>query len=494
LTSPARFRLGLAAVALVAAAVWFLVLGPPPAPGFIRDEASISYNAYTISQNLHDQLGGALPLYLKSFGDYKSPFFVYVLAAVFRVTGPSRHVALDTAAVLVFAAIALIGLLAWRRTRSLFVVCGTVVLGALTPWLYELGGTAYETIIEPLSLVLVLLAVDWAYRSQHRSLARAVPVALALAAVAYSYAAGRLLAPLLAVALLVFVVRDRARWRWVLETWGVFLLTLVPLIAYTFRHPGALSARYESTTFITPGMSPWTIVQDFATHYIRDADLGHWMVSGDPRPYIHVHGAAQLYITTVVIALVGVAVVLRKQRADRFWWFILAALILSPVPAALTADRDYSLRLLPIPVLLIVLGIPALDLLRRSAARDWPPRLLAAALVLVVAAQFWQWRHNYDVNNPGRATLFEAGVAPLLERAFAGGQTVSIDHDDAYAQAQALWYAVTHHLVADRVNILPDGGAPPNGSMVFGRLQACDYTCIRLAQADTYWIARAHTG
>lgn len=80
---------GLAVLVLAGAAAWFLVLGPPPAPGFIRDGASISYNAYTISQNLHNQNGGVLPLYLKSFGDYKSPFFVYVLAAVFRVTGPT---------------------------------------------------------------------------------------------------------------------------------------------------------------------------------------------------------------------------------------------------------------------------------------------------------------------------------------------------------------------------------------------------------------------
>lgn len=166
-----------------------------------------------------------------------------------------------------------------------------------------------------------------------------MPVALALAAVAYSYAAGRVMAPLLALALLVFVVRDRTRWRWLLETWGVFVLTLVPLIAYTCIHPGALSARYESTTFITPGMSTWTIVWDFLVHYVHVGDLGHWMLSGDPRPYIHVSNAAQLYIATVALAVVGIVVVLRRARADRFWWFVLIGLILSPIPDALTADR-----------------------------------------------------------------------------------------------------------------------------------------------------------
>jgi hypothetical protein len=480
----------------VGAAAWFLVLGPPPAPGFIRDEASISYNAYAISQNLHDQWGGVLPLYLKSFDDYKSPFFVYVLAAVFRITGPSRHVALDTAAVLVFAAVALLGWLAWRRTRSLFVTCCTVVLGALTPWLYELGRTAYETIIEPLALVLVLLAVDWAYRSTRSSLVRALPVALALAAVAYSYAAGRLMAPLLALALLVFVVGDRARWRWLLETWGLFVLTLAPLIAYTFIHPGALSARYQSTTFITHGMSMPTIVGDFLVHYVQDGDPVHWMLRGDPRPYIHVYGAPQLYITTVALAVVGVLMIWKRERLDRFWWFVGIALLLSPIPAALTADRYYSLRLLPIPVLLIALGIPALDLIRRSGLREWPPRLLAAALVVIVAAQFIEWRHNYYDRNAGRAVVFEAGVPHLLKQAFdTPEQHLYIDHDDVYAQTQALWYAVTHGIPARKVKILPDGGTPPeNNAMVFGRLQACNFTCVRFAQAETYWDARAKLG
>src|ERR1700744_4373708 len=99
----------LAPIAVLAGdGLWFFVLGPPPAPGFIRDEASIAYNAFTLSQNLHDQNGGLLPLYIKSFGDYKSPLFPYLLAVVFRFTGPSRHAALDTAAAFVFIAILLL--------------------------------------------------------------------------------------------------------------------------------------------------------------------------------------------------------------------------------------------------------------------------------------------------------------------------------------------------------------------------------------------------
>src|SRR5207249_1354386 len=76
----------LAVAAVAGVAAFQLWISPSNPPGFIRDEASLAYNAYTISQDLRDQDGGLLPLYFTSFDDYKSPVFVYALAAVFRVT------------------------------------------------------------------------------------------------------------------------------------------------------------------------------------------------------------------------------------------------------------------------------------------------------------------------------------------------------------------------------------------------------------------------
>jgi hypothetical protein len=465
---------------LVAAALWFLTWGPPPAPGFIRDEASIAYNAYTLSQNLHDQNGGFLPLYIKSFGDYKSPLFPYLLALVFRFTGPSRHAALDTSAVFVLAAIVLLGALAWRRTRSLFVVCATVAIGVITPWLYELGRTSYETIIEPLAIVLVLLAVDWAYRSRRRAVERAVPVGLALGAVTYSYAGGRIMAPLLGVALLAFYRRDR---RWVLESWGVWVLTLVPVFVYSVVHGGALGNRFGSTTYLRHGMSPGTIVYDFFRNYVTDANLEHWATSGDPTPYIHVHGAATLYAATIALAVVGVVVSWRSHRSDRFWWFVVAALVLSPIPGAITDQRHYALRLLAIPLLLLTLSFPALELMRR----DRVMQATGVALAVLVGVQFWQWRDNYYVNNNGRTVLFEGHLPPLLHRAFADGRTVYVSPGDVYAQTHALWYAVSNGLSKSRVS----EAAPPKGAYEFGRFSTCRGACTRLGEADTYWLARA---
>src|ERR1044072_5784588 len=66
---------------------------PSNPPGFYIDESSIAYNAHAVSRTGADEYGVAWPLYFRAFGDYKNPVYVYLLAAVFRVTGPSVEAA-----------------------------------------------------------------------------------------------------------------------------------------------------------------------------------------------------------------------------------------------------------------------------------------------------------------------------------------------------------------------------------------------------------------
>jgi hypothetical protein len=111
------------------------------------------------------------------------------------------------------------------------------------------------------------------------------------------------------------------------------------------------------------------------------------------------------------------------------------------------------------------------------------PRVALAVLAAGVVTQVVWFEHWFGVNGPNRTLFFEAEVPALVQQAFANGATVYIDYDDRYAQTQAEWYVVSHHLPRERV--------PPPQSIVLGRFQECDYTCTRLAEADTYWIARS---
>src|SRR5215204_3433171 len=99
-----------AAVCVLAFALYAAdVPGNPP--GFYIDESSIAYNALTVAQSGRDEHGEAWPLYFRAFGDYKNPTYVYLLAAVFKMSGPSIMVARLLSAALGALAAVLLGLL-----------------------------------------------------------------------------------------------------------------------------------------------------------------------------------------------------------------------------------------------------------------------------------------------------------------------------------------------------------------------------------------------
>jgi len=479
--------LGLSGVLAVAA--FHLWITPTNPPGYHRDEAALSYNAYSISTSLRDEDGGLLPLFFRSFDDYKSPLYPYLLAGVFRVTGPDAQVARGLSATLVLAAVLLLGLLAKRLTRSNLVAFVVVVLAGMTPWLFEMGRVAFEVSTQPLLLTLLLLALERSWRNGRWRVGEGVVVGCALGLLVYSYTGSRLLGPLLAAALGVFAGRDR--WRWLVGAWGTFVLSLLPLGLYALRHPGTVTSRYEATTIVEEGTSPPASALQALSNYVHDLNLWHWATSGDPAPYIHVYGYGSVFAGVVALAIAGATLVLLRMRHDLWWRYVLVGTLLTPIPAALTVDRFNAIRLAGLPVFLLVLAIPALDALFALARRRWAARLVVGLLALSVAVQFGQFLDQYRYRGPARTVLFDAGVGPLVEEGFEGGRTLYIDYDDRGAQAQALWHAAEAGLPRSRVVILPDGGIPPPGSIVFARFQECDYVCEKFASWEDYWLARA---
>ena len=475
---------------VLAVSAFQLWIDPSNPPGYHRDEASISYNAYSISRTLHDEDGNLLPLFFRSFGDYKSPLYPYLLAAVFRVTGPSQEVARGVSAVLVLAAVLLLGVLARRVTGDDAVAVVVVLLAGLTPWLFELGRLAIEASTQPLVVTGLLLVLHRTWRRGRWRVGEGAGAGALLAALTYSYTGSRLLGPLLALALVVLA--GRGRMRWLAAAWATFAALLVPLAVYGLRHPGTLTARYQQTTIARNGLAGPRLVVQAISNWLHDANPWHWATSGDPAPYIHVGGSyGSLFAAVVALALAGLVLVFLHERDNLWWRYVVLCLLLAPVPAALTVDRYNAIRLAALPVFVLVLAMPALARLSAAARRGWAGRVLAAVLVAAVGFQFAQFLDAYRTNGPGRVVLFDAGVTALLAGPFASGSMIYIDYDDRDAQAEALWHAVADGLPRSRVSILPDGGIPPRGSIVFGRFQACDYVCVKTATWETYWVARA---
>jgi Dolichyl-phosphate-mannose-protein mannosyltransferase len=479
--------LGLGAIlAVVAFQLWITPSNPP---GYHRDEAALSLNAYTLSTSLRDEDGARLPLFFRSFDDYKSPVYPYLLAGVFRVTGPSQTVARGLSAVLVLAAVLLLGVLARRLHGSWLVAALVVVLAGFTPWLFELGRMAIEATTQPLFVVLLLLVLERVTRLQRYDVLPGVAAGVLLGLVTYSYTGSRLLGPLFAAALIVFA--GRARWRFVLAAWATFAAALLPLGIYSLRHPGNLTARYEATTIARDGRSGVAVVGEAIGNWFKDINPWHWSTAGDPAPYIHNGGYGALFGAVVLLALAGIVLVLVRERHDPFWRYVLLATLLVPVPAALTVDRYNAIRLATLPVFALVLAVPALAALVAAVRTSWAARVAASVLAVVVVAQFVQFLDSYRTRGPARIVLFDAGVKPLLEGPLASGEPIYVDFDDRGAQVQVRWRAAVAGVPQSRITILPDGGIPPPGSLVFLRFQDCDFPCEEVTSWEDYRLMRA---
>ena len=341
-------------------------------PAFFVDEASIAYNAHTISQSGVDEYGQAFPLYFRAFGEYKNPVYIYVLAALFRFTGPSVFVARMLSAVVGLVAAFLLGLLAARIARRRWAGLLVFVVVLLTPWLFEISRLVFEVSIFPALLSGFLLLLYEASRREQWSWRIAAGLGVLLGLMVYSYSIGRLLAPLFALGLAFFLTRRR--WRGVVLAWVVFGVMLLPLAVFTVRNPGALSERYKFVTYVKPGDTHTQIALRFVQNYVGDFSPRSWLIKGDPEPRHHLPGMGSLLVGMVILAALGFVVILLRHRREAWWRFVVYGLVVSPIPASFTLDHFHTLRLIALPVFLFVLTAPAIEFLvledRATTARQ----------------------------------------------------------------------------------------------------------------------------
>ena len=310
-----------------------------------------------------------------------------------------------------------------------------------------------------------------------------------IAFVTYSYTGSRLLGPLLAAALVVFA--GKGRWRFVVSAWLTVLVALLPIGVYAIRHPGALTARYDATTIARDGLSGPRLFLEAIGNWLRDIDPWHWATAGDPAPYIHNGGYGAFFGSIAILAVAGAVLVLLRERADRWWRFVLLATLLVPIPAALTVDRYNAIRLAALPVFFLVLAIPAIDALTSAARRSWPARGALAILALVMCVQFVQFLDVYRTRGPGAARALRR-----RRRASPRG-ALRVRKDDLRRLRRSRRSSAGSlarrgaRLAQSRIAILPDGGVPPPGSIVFLRFQDCDFVCEEVARWEEYRLTRA---
>jgi 4-amino-4-deoxy-L-arabinose transferase-like glycosyltransferase len=472
-----RRRAALLLGGIVAALAFYLASIFTTRSAFFIDEASIAYNAYKIAHTGADEYGARWPLYFRAFGEYKNPIYIYLLAALYKVFGPGELLARMLSAALGFVAAALLGLLSARVTKQRLTGIIIMVIALLTPWLFEVSRLVFEVALFPLLLTLFLLALQrvhvhtsarWPWRD-------ILWLSLTLALLTYSYSIGRLFAPLLAAGLLLFANRERLIS--VLQTWLCYAALLTPLFIFQWRHPEALGGRFSQLTYITPTSGWFEIGVEFVKHYLSNLNPLSLLLYGDPNLLHHIPGMGSLLAAPFLLAVCGVALVIRRQFQDPWRRFALYGLIVSPLPASLTNDELHTLRLIPLPIFMLLFTAHALAWLLESG-QSLLRRQAAVALLFITALQaaFFQWQY-YE---KGQRRIIDYGYKQVFEAALGAPNRplcVVAEGPANFGYIQAYWNAAVRGIDTSQIVRLSDVDLAPSNSVVIGEISS--YRCAR---------------
>ena len=476
------FRLAVAAALIGVAAVYLVSLGGIP-PGPYNDEASIGYNAWTIAHYGVDQYGNHVPLFFVDFGDYKGPIATYLTVPFVWLFGLTLGAVRAPSVLAGIAVVVVASLLAYRLTRSRGVALATLVLTALQPWLFLQSHTTMEGNV---LLMLSVMVACWCAAEaivRERSGRWWTLAGVALGIGVLSYVIGRLLSLLLASALVATCHRFGRR---------SMLRLLVPLaaayavlLAAALASPAVLFARFQAAGLLSDHPSLLTAAGRFAGNYIAYFNPMFLIVNGDGNARQTTGVGGVILAATLPLIIAGAVRVAMRWR-EPFARFVILGVVLSPVPAALTAQAPHALRgagLFPFLVILMIDGLAWVGSLLRT--QRVIAGLLTGAVALSATPYFLDVFTDYSAR---AATAFEAGEDQAIAAAYHEAQGHSLYLSTSLGQpAIHLMFAVAApppqetflaehrvHVVSDRaeldtagagdVLVLGPADQPPPGS------------------------------
>ncbi len=355
-------------IVLIGTSLRFYRLGINP-PSLTWDEASLGYNAYSILKTGADEYGVKFPLSIRSFDDYKPPFYVYLTVPSVALFGLNEFaVRLPAAIIGILSVIAIYFLVKellrkWNRNKEPIALVSAFFL-AISPWHLQFSRAAFEGNIGLFFFITGLLFFLKALRNGNFLYLSIILFLLSL----YSYHSFRLFVPLFLLALLVIF------WRGVLNFKKQAIISMLILFFFSFPiwnsflgiGPGtgarlSMVTIFSDPTVINPSIEridydrfnndllgsilhnrrivySLAIAKGYLNHFNPDFLFLH----GDGGVQHHAVDMGMLYLWDIPFILAGVYYLLRKN--NRFILVIFMSFLLAPVAASITTGTPHPVR------------------------------------------------------------------------------------------------------------------------------------------------------
>ena len=367
----------LSLITLLGLFVRFYRLGEIPA-GLYLDEAAQGYNAYSILRTGRDEFGKFLPIVFRSFADFKTPIYIYLIVPLIPIFGltsftvrfPSFFFSVLTLP-LIFLIIRQLSPKKIPNTR--YCLLATLML-AISPWHTLFGRTNFECNV---ALFFLLIAVYFFY------LALKKPYLLIISAFFFAitipaYHSQRVIVPLTLI--LLFIRHHRTllsrTHRWYSKKGFVIGVVLSLPTLSIISTPGFLARAATLNIFTqTPsGYLAWyhgplsslinahwyLTIKEFFSLYFSYFSPRNIFQLGDYNPRSSFPDLAVQYSWQFPFYIYGLYRLTIEKKFGELRFLMVSLLLISPLPAAITRDPFTTIRSLSMVVplsFIISLGI-----------------------------------------------------------------------------------------------------------------------------------------
>lgn len=351
------------------------------------DEVSSSYNAYSILLTGKDEFGINFPLLFRAFEDYKTPANIYLTSISVFIFGLNEFSARFSSAFLGALTVPIVFLFIKNLLNRKYlnfepteIALLTSLLVAISPWHIQFSRTGFEANSGLFFIVLgAYLFLKFINTDKYLNLYIS---AFIFGISMYFYRSIWVFVPLLIISLLIIYKDKLFALKSIKKTIIfslIFFLIILPFVPKMFSDAGMV--RVDQTSVVTnsdekvlesalnqsENNSAYSkfiynrrlvYVSEFISGYIRHFTPSFLFFQGDGNLRHGTGSTGVLYIWAIIFILPGFYALSKLDKKAKL--IIISWLLIAPIPAAISVPAPHALRslnMIPIPQLIIVLGI-----------------------------------------------------------------------------------------------------------------------------------------
>jgi 4-amino-4-deoxy-L-arabinose transferase-like glycosyltransferase len=325
-------------------------------PSLNWDEVSIGYNAYSILKTGKDEWGRFLPLNFESYGEYKLPVQIYASIPGISVLGLTPIGVRITPVIYGTLTVLLLYFLAYELFKSRFIALVSALLLAVSPWHIQLTRASFESSFSVFWVVLGFWLLIKGFNSKKWYwVLSSIPLAVSV----YTYNSARVFVPLfLVIAVVIYrkeILKHLNIFILAALLFGIFMLPLGKMVL-----TGEAEARYKLVSVaddlgLVPRINeqrgrsqlPYPIKRvlynrySYVALYTAENYLAHFtpsflFINGAPHRQHSVQGFGELFKIQAPFIIIGLYLLIKRK--EKYGWFLIAWLILTFIPVAVTKD------------------------------------------------------------------------------------------------------------------------------------------------------------